>query len=849
MRKILAALLLVLCLGAAGSVELSAAPAQMEESVTVKSGCSTAKIQEALNKNRNGDYDHLIVKIPAGTYKLRTTLYVYPNTTIQADAKAYLLKQSRYGAMLETKLVNDQGGYYNNYNITVDGGVWDSSALPARGGGTESFRFLHSSNITIKNADICNVPEGSHLITFAGVQNALVTNCNFYGYGDDGDEEPSPKEAIQLDTMHSSVQVPVGKENRDEVKWDDLPCDKITVTGCKFYEYSRGIGSHTAVAGVLHSNIRIIGNEFWDLSDSAIRLYNYKDVVVTDNVIHDAVEGILVYTYMASAEKSYFQPLDGVIDPLPANYNITIARNKNSDMKLLKGVWGDGIRVIGSALRPLTGVMVQGNVVTRTERYGIFATAAPGILVNANTVTDAAKHGILLEENCQNAAAYVNTVSRTGASGIAVYYSNSVRIYSNTVSDAGENGIYLICSRQCRIGTGLSTGNTINNPAKRGIYLTTSEDRQEGCTDASVVYNKISNAGTDGIGTYYSQRATIKGNTVTAKGNGIKLEEFSRYAVISGNQILKYAGSAEGYGILLDQSGGSKSRKVTVTGNTITGSGKGTAWDGIRLTYSSYVTVTKNSITEPTGSGILLNNSKNCVIGNSKTSYNTIKRPKNCGIYLMNSSDSGVVRYNRVESAKEAAIAVYYTKKVSIRKNRLSSKGVGISVNTYSKYSTIQDNTITSAGSHGIWLYNKSNMAVVKNNTIKRYGTAKKAYGIYVDHAGGHGRNKYAVISSNKIYGYGKRRANHAIRVVQSAYTRIQSNTVTSPAGYGICVIESRRSEVLKNRVTVRGGMKGIWISKSNYSIIKSNVVRNAKKGQAVVIKKSAGCKQQKNTK
>ena len=48
--------------------------------VSVPPGCGAKEIQEALDKNANGQYDKLIVEIPAGTYYLNTTLYIYSNT-------------------------------------------------------------------------------------------------------------------------------------------------------------------------------------------------------------------------------------------------------------------------------------------------------------------------------------------------------------------------------------------------------------------------------------------------------------------------------------------------------------------------------------------------------------------------------------------------------------------------------------------------------------------------------------------------------------------------------------------------------------------------------------------------
>ena len=884
------------------------------KTVTAVSGCTAAELQELLDENKDGEYQ-LTVIIPAGTYNLTKSLYVYANTTIQADANAKLVKQSGYGAMIEAKLVADDGGYDGNHDITIDGGIWDSTPTMNQETGTETFRFIHCNNITVKNATLCNVPEGSHLIVFAGVQNATVTNCTFYGYNNWKSAE-DPKEAIQLDVVHSEVQVPT----QQDVKWDDLPCDNITISGCNFYEFSRGIGSHTAVAGRLHSNVTITGNTFRDLSESAVRLYNYKDSVVSGNTIQNVVEGILVYNYIAGAdENSYFTPLDGNIGTLPTDYNVQISNNVVQNISDASGVWGDGIRVIGGPDRPLYGVDITGNSISSTSRYGIFATTAPDLTVNGNNqITGTASDAILLTEGTDNAQISGNNIS-AGEAGIAANNSDGLSAWGNTIT-ANEHGISLLDSENAAIGQA-SAGNTIT-AGENGIALSR-QGNGSGCTAGSVLYNNIQSAGENGIFVYKSAKVTVEGNTIaaagengilastdctevkiasnqvnTAKKNGISVTSQSKYAEVTGNTVLGYGtGNVSGnrYGIMILKSGGSSSVNAKVQGNSVTGTGKKTGRNGIHINGSAYTTVSGNTVNKADGAGIYVYQSKNCKVGVGSKDYNTIQSPKEAGIHVTATCDGTTVNYNKISSAKGDGIAVYKSKKVTVNRNSVSASKNGIYVTSSSTSSKITNNTVNSAGKNGIQLSGKSKASTISGNTIKKYSTAiSNGSGIYVYQAGGNSAKATTKVSKNKITGTGKSKKKHGIRVSTAAYTKVESNTVNTPAGAGIYVYKSKNCTINKNKITkakaqgiyvttacdkvkitsntvskaASSGIatykapkatissnkvtalkkqKGIWVSTSNSTQIKSNTVTGATKKNAVLVTSSKSCKTLKN--
>lgn len=847
--------------------EIEAAGASLTpKTVTVKAGATATDIQKALDLNVDGEYK-LTVNIPAGTYRLNKILYVHSNTTIKAAKGAKLIKQKKYGAMLEAKLTNDKGGYNGNHDITIIGGTWDST--PCLGGtanATETLRFIHCTNIKIQDAVICNVPDGSHLITFAGVKNGEVSNCEFYGYGKNTKTgyltATMPKEAIHLDVVHSDREVP----SEQDVYYDDLTNDTITVKNCKFHEFSRGVGTHTAVAGKMHNRVVIENNEFYNLSDSAVRLYNYTNSAVRNNRIRDSVEGIFVYTYIQSTDpNAYNKPNYGSVAALPKNYNITVSGNTIKNIKGDNDTWGDGIRVLGASSRPLTGVKIQNNTVSGCDRYGIWATAAPNLTVNNNQINNTKQDAIVLKDKSNSSVIKANKISSSKEDAVSVYQSSRVAVEANTVTSPKRHGILISKSVRATVKE-----NRINKPGGNGVFVNTK-----------------------------SSYADISGNMVSdSKENGIALTSSSKYSNISGNTVSNYGkGRKNGskYGIIVFKSGGKSGVNTVVEKNNITGTGTRSGQNAIHLSGSTYVTVSGNIINQPDGNGIYLYKSGNCTIGKTKNDKNIVKNPKEYGIYVMSGSENVKVQYNKISGAKKAGVGVYDSKKSTVKGNTITSQKDGINVNTNSSSAKIVENTINSAGRTGIWVAGGSKRSSINNNIIKKYSAkTSSGNGIYIYNAGGTGKKSNTVVSGNQITGTGKSKNKHAIRVSGSSYTTLEENTIQSAAGSGIYVFQSRNNTLDSNKITApkKNGIyittgctaakvrkntikkagdisihlydapssliasnkitgskkyKGIWACASNRTTIKSNTITGTKKRDAVSVQGSLNCKVSKN--
>lgn len=736
MRKRIENLLFILSIFYLAGCGVVTAKAGGTSEVTVPANASAKQIQSYLDRNASGIYDELIVNFPDGKYRLDRTLYVHSNTTIKAGEKAVFEKQKINGAMLEGKITNDKGGYDTVTNINIEGGVWDSKpVIGSKNEGTETFRFIHASNIHIMNAEFSNVPVGSHLIVFAGVADSMIENCVFHGYGNGSVKNPEPKEAIQLDIPHNSEIVPTLQEA--VVKWNDLPCKNIIIRGCEFYDYSRAIGSHIAVQGVYHEGIVIDNNTIRDMDEVAIKLYNYKDTTISNNKITGGAEAILVYTALEGDTGEHcLKPLEGKPVEEPTSHNIVIEGNEIAKTTGLDDVYGDAIRISASEKFPIAGVKVNRNIIKNVSRYGVFITQVAKAEITNNEISSSGNHAVLLEENSTDALIKKNMITKPGKSGVALYSGSSkATVSGNTITEPKEAGIYLYDNvKNCSIGVDSKNYNTISKAKGNGIHITGK------CSKNTIAYNKITDASGDGVFVYESSSVTIKNNKVSALMNGININSNSKKAKVASNTInsagefgiriytgstaasitkntiKKYAVNAkvkEAYAIGLYQAGGTdKKTNTTISSNKIIGTGKGKERHAIRLSECEYVTISENTVTKADGYGVTLLKSKNTTI-----SKNTISQSVRAGIYTTNSCKAIKVKGNTIEKTGEEAIWVRQAPESTVTENIITAgkdyAGIRVSESNKTK---VTSNTVT-GGLKGkqVWVYSSDGCTNSKN--------------------------------------------------------------------------------------------------------------------------------------
>lgn len=661
--------------------------------VTLQKNASYAKFQAALDKNKDGAYDRLIVKVPAGTYNLTKRLTVYSNTTIECDSSALIRRYYKDVGGLISNYRPETGCYaYNGaYNITITGGIWDGniSQFPVSGEeGTQLLVFIHAENIVIQDAVIRNSYYG-HLIALEGVKNGKVKNCTLYGYeaykkasGEDG-----LKEAIQLDVVHSVDTAATAGG------YDDTVCDGIEISGNTIHDFARGIGSHLAVKGVYSKNIKITSNKLYNIEAEAVKAFNYYNLTVSGNTIKNSGQGIKVYTSEKSSQDNYPSALNGVQTETIADNDFKVTISNNTVSNLTDSTVGSGIRVVGSNYMSLNNTTVTGNKITGAKVDGITLFHANGTTIQSNTVTNVKNNaielrkstscvvqsnivksssskspkgvsGIALYTGSNHASIKQNTITNFKKYGVALYKSSNVTVYKNTIKNIKKNNGIMVSSKS--ISASIQS-NTIKKVKQSAIRVT-------GSNEASIGYNTAATSGSTSISVSKSTSVMINNNTVSSsKGHGIALYTKSTSSEISKNTITK----AKRHGIIV-----SNSDNVKIASNKI----KKPSSNGISLSGSDKAAIDKNTIIRPKAQGISVNKSNNVSV-----TANTIKTPKKNGIVSQKANYISCIS-NKITKAA----------------------GHGISING-SKSAVLDQNTVISAKKYGIFVKSSRNSKLTNN--------------------------------------------------------------------------------------------------------------------------------------
>lgn len=234
----------------------------------------------------------ITVRVPAGNYIIDSILTIYSDTNLILDKKAVMKRKDgkSKNAMLRSYVNSKISGYTQCENVTVSGGVWDGNSDGSYN--SNCIYFGHAQNVTIKNTTVKNT-SGAHLIELAGVKNATIDNVKLYGYKKckkkGYNTNQAVKEAIQLDYC-SSVTAPAMKP------YDNLHCKDITIKNCDIRDYMTGIGSHM-IGKKAAENVTIQNNKFSKITDTCIRLLNYKNVTISGNKASGFSS--FLYTYSA----------------------------------------------------------------------------------------------------------------------------------------------------------------------------------------------------------------------------------------------------------------------------------------------------------------------------------------------------------------------------------------------------------------------------------------------------------------------------------------------------------------------------------------------------------------------
>ncbi|MCQ2497114.1 MAG: right-handed parallel beta-helix repeat-containing protein [Lachnospiraceae bacterium] len=458
---------------------------------------STKAIQKALDEaaKKGTKSSPALVKIPAGTYYISSSLNIGSNTVLSLDKAAVMKKAINTVLYMLRSKPGNKGGFSDNENISVCGGVWDAEykLYNSNSGGTVMF-FTHCSNLTIKDTEIRN-NYGTHLIELGGVDNVLISGCKLHGFKTNAGA--TQKEAIQLDVVHNEEMMPAAGI------FDDSPCKNITVTKNEIYDYPRAVGSHMGVEDIYHSNIKITSNKFHDIEGAAIYGYNYVNCTIKKNTMKNVGMGVVLRNYDMGGKNSYIPRLKGVKAMSVKNnkYNYSIESNTIScstvkaenvkakdDSSSGDSSKAKGIFITGEQERPIEAVSVIKNKIT-ADTSGIFIQWVNNSKISSNYL-DRTKSAYDV-----NASKYVEDCIKLNSCSGCTLSKNKI---STKSSKPYENGIAIRSSEESGESSKISGGkanilsdNIIKYCAKTGVGIYAAYAEIKGGSIAQIAGNGI----------------------------------------------------------------------------------------------------------------------------------------------------------------------------------------------------------------------------------------------------------------------------------------------------------------------------------------------------------------------
>lgn len=384
-------------------------------------------IRKALNKAKNTTIP-ITIYIPAGTYYIGSTLYIYSNTTLKLDAAATLIRTGGNSMISGRHLASDgticsvnascpHGGYTQLQNITIDGGTWNFNDLNETSGSCIVL-LRHGSGLTLQNMTVKN--NYAHVFNLSASQNVTVRNVAFMNtyapvagkWTSSYLSSRSYLEALHLDFANASCEA-------TGYPLDNTAPKNVLVENCSFTNMFSGIGTHHTVSAHAQ-NITIRGCTFRNIiSGSAIRCQSYDNVLIENNVCTPTTTALVYLSRCVGAT----------------------VRNNSVDQSVGHGVYAENS----------SGVNILSNTISNTGSNGITLKGITTSLINKNIINYASSAAISVASSTgisvtQNTLYYpkVHTVSTDSASSVTNSGNNTISsytIYYHKTDTGAANGI------------------------------------------------------------------------------------------------------------------------------------------------------------------------------------------------------------------------------------------------------------------------------------------------------------------------------------------------------------------------------------------------------------------------
>lgn len=541
------------------------------------------------------------VKIPSGNYKLSGITHILSNTTLSAYGATITCDPSagNFNMLVSgtVSYVNSAkcSGYKGFENINILGGTWVGSSNNKK----TQMRIFHASHVTVKDVTIKG-GNNNHQLEVAAIDDFKVTGCTFR----DMTKASGKREALQLDLAAHNTIYP-------EIIYDGTMMKNVVISGCKFINVSRGIGSHSLLQGAYIENIQILNNTFTNVDQECVTALNYYKATITGNVMTNCGSGVLfqyskgdaktIFTTIQDGKKKYKGTVRTDAASLISGNTIITKYNKLSEGNF-------GIKLFGRKITKTETNPVDHGKVTPGDYY------VAGITVAGNKIKTSG-YGISLDD-AKKCSLYNNVITGVG------YDKN------DPIAKAKKyNGIHLGKASVKNV----IAGNVINNVQQNGIFL------QDKSSASKISNNTIVNPGKNGIHMYGKSKVlkNIEKNTIkNAKQTAISIDNGS---IVNGSILSNLIRKSKLNGIyVLNKSRVGKGIK----GNKVIGAG----WNGIMI--NNYVKV-KGGV-----------------------SKNKVSKAKQFSIYVLNRAVvSGKIKSNTVDKKKKA-IVVAANAKAKLGKNK-----------------------------------------------------------------------------------------------------------------------------------------------------------------------------------
>jgi parallel beta-helix repeat protein len=821
-------------------------------------------------------------KASTGVFSLGTNALIDSNGK-NVTINAYGTNAMRSIWLLDSSEINAEGGNITINNEGYFAGAADS--LTTKGAGTITLNQYNSSNGfstgTLQNAinALNNTGTGLNTINaYVGSKgNAYVENITIA----ENNLKLNGIAAVELHAASAGnlISVTGDNVNIDPFVFDGLGianfgvyadgADNLVVDGNTFKNFvGDAINSGYGVFVTNGNNADIKNNTFLT-NASGIRVNGGIDHTVTNNTIDNGRFGVVltftgnnnsvsgntigqtagtsdnsIYVFANSGDTTvsgnfiYNSGFDGVNVSGGGTGFVTVQNNE-----ITNTLGASGIAFIGHNGDGL----VDGNKIDGADRLGIYIGNTDGLLIEENIINNTGREagwwtaGIHLE-GADNTTVNVNTISNSGGDGIklggvgnfAAQATTGNKITGNVIYDTGADGIDVSNSAGVEIsgnlvgfketvtpdiyatagafninGDGILV-NASNNALIRANFVT--DTTSTGFDIGSGIHVKNSNdviIGEDDAGVDDSDDE--ENYVLNSAWDGIKITGGSNVSVIE-----NYLNTIARVGIYAGNVNGALIEKNTlVNGNTSLAGYGAISSDG-----GSNLVITANDIDGSVSHGIRVFNAG----GQNKINRNLIDTVSGNGVYV---SNSDVTELANLE-IKDNLIGYGIDKLLGTDDTIIGANGIEV---VDSDYSNIAGNKITGTVLNGIFI-DPSNNAIVSGNTINNAGTN----GIYSLN------NNDITIKSNTVSGSGQ----DGILVSGGKVATIggdllaDRNTITNSAEDGIDVrdieglvtVKNNKIDTTGNNPSYYGGdgtgHNGIEARNLTGAIIDANDIDNA---------------------